>query len=135
MSEEPSAEVVRLHMEQLRSDLGQQMDETVEKARTLLNWRHYVRTYPWTAVAVAAAAGFMIAPRGAKRCRAAWDGESQVGSKGRGTSQSERTAMVEGGLAAVVANTVGSALTRGMANYLAQQVEKWVATRSAKDDS
>ena len=58
----PSAEDIQRQMRQVRYELGEDVDEIVENARILADWKHYVRTYPWVCLGVAAAAGFMIVP-------------------------------------------------------------------------
>jgi hypothetical protein len=63
MSEQGAPDEVRLRMEELRGALGHNLQETVENARTLLDWRYYVKAHPWVCVGAAAAAGFLMVPR------------------------------------------------------------------------
>lgn len=58
----PSAEDIQRQMRQVRRELGEDVDEIVENARILTDWKHYVRTYPWVCLGVAAAAGFILVP-------------------------------------------------------------------------
>jgi hypothetical protein len=57
-----SAAEIQQQMRQVRRELGEDVDEIVENARILADWKHYVRTYPWVCLGVAAAAGFIIVP-------------------------------------------------------------------------
>jgi hypothetical protein len=50
-------------MEELRRDLGRNVEQTVENAREMLDWRHYVSTHPWLCLTAAAVAGFLLVPR------------------------------------------------------------------------
>ena len=50
-------------MEELRRDLGRNVEETVENARVMLDWRHYVASHPWLCMTAAAAVGFLLVPR------------------------------------------------------------------------
>jgi hypothetical protein len=58
----PSAEDIQQQMRQVRYELGEDVDEIARNARILADWKHYVRTYPWVCLGVAAAAGFIIVP-------------------------------------------------------------------------
>jgi hypothetical protein len=133
MNEEPSADILRLRMEQLRSELGQNMEETVENARTLMDWRYHVRMHPWIAVGAAAAAGFLLVPRGNKPCRPDADAMAELARKHHVTLQPERSALVKGGVAAALFSTIAGVVTRGAVNYLSQRVEKWLGTPGSRE--
>ena len=57
------ANVIRHEMANVRGALDENVDELVEGARNLTNWRYYVKAAPWGAVGAAAALGFMIVPK------------------------------------------------------------------------
>jgi hypothetical protein len=63
MFEGAEAEDVRLRMEQVRSDLGRNVEHTVENVRAMFDWRHHVAAHPWLCLTAAAAAGFLLVPR------------------------------------------------------------------------
>jgi hypothetical protein len=63
MFEGAEAEDVRVRMEQVRSDLGRNVEHTVENVRAMFDWRHHVATHPWLCLTAAAAAGFLLVPR------------------------------------------------------------------------
>jgi hypothetical protein len=50
-------------MQNIRRNLAAHAEEAVKNARTKFDWRHYVASHPWTAVAAAAAVGFLLVPR------------------------------------------------------------------------
>lgn len=56
-------ESIRRQMAQIRQRLHQDMKGVVAGAEAASDWRHYVRLYPWAALGVAAAAGFLVVPR------------------------------------------------------------------------
>jgi len=60
-----SAEIDQLQAEmaRIRRDLNGNVDEIVESAKELTDWRLFVRSYPWASVGAAAAAGYLVAPR------------------------------------------------------------------------
>jgi len=54
---------IRRQMALIRLDLHSDVKEVVAGAGEVANWRRYVRSYPWAAVGLAAAAGYLIVPR------------------------------------------------------------------------
>lgn len=56
------ADMIVREMQQVRSDLQDDVQHLVAQARTLTDWRHYVRTYPWACVGAAAAIGYLVIP-------------------------------------------------------------------------
>jgi hypothetical protein len=64
--EEEAREVVE-RMASLRreitSDVEQVTEQVTQSARAMTDWTFYVRKFPWAAVGVAAAAGFLLVPR------------------------------------------------------------------------
>jgi len=50
-------------MDRVRRNLGDEVDEIVESAQTLTDWRYYIKTHPWMCLAGAAAVGYFIVPK------------------------------------------------------------------------
>ncbi len=48
---------------EITSDVEQVTEQVTESARAMTDWTFYVRKFPWAAVGVAAAAGFLLVPR------------------------------------------------------------------------
>lgn len=63
MNDPPLAESVRARMQQLRCDIDEDMEDMAASARSMVDWKHYVKTYPWVCLGVAAALGFLIVPK------------------------------------------------------------------------
>jgi TctA family transporter len=57
-----SGEEIQRQMRQVRRELGEDVQEIVANARTMTDWKHYVRTYPWACLGAAAVAGYLIVP-------------------------------------------------------------------------
>ena len=55
--------IIRQRMEEARCDLDEDVQEIVEGARDMGEWRSYVRMYPWVCVGAALATGYWIVPR------------------------------------------------------------------------
>jgi hypothetical protein len=54
---------IRRQMALIRLHLHNDVQEVVAGAGEVANWRRYVRSYPWAAVGLAVAAGYLIVPR------------------------------------------------------------------------
>jgi len=63
MSEPPRAAAAQIRMQQIRNDIDQGVEEMVENARSMVDWKHYVRTYPWLCLGTAFALGYLIVPK------------------------------------------------------------------------
>jgi hypothetical protein len=50
-------------MSALRRELVHDVEEVAESAKAMTAWTFYVRRFPWAAVGVSAAAGFLLVPR------------------------------------------------------------------------
>lgn len=50
-------------MRAIRRELGQDVEEIVEHAERLMDWRYYVQRHPWASVGVAIALGYFVMPR------------------------------------------------------------------------
>jgi hypothetical protein len=58
-----SVEDIRRSMAQIRQRLHQDMQGVVAGAEAASDWKHYVRLYPFAALGLALAGGFLIVPR------------------------------------------------------------------------
>ncbi len=63
MNDPPPADAVRARMQQIRCEMDQDLEEMVASARDMVDWKHYVKTYPWVCLGAAAALGFLIVPK------------------------------------------------------------------------
>jgi hypothetical protein len=60
---EISASDIQQQMHAIRQGLRPEVDEIVDSAKTLMSWQHYVASYPWASLGVAAAVGYLGVPR------------------------------------------------------------------------
>jgi hypothetical protein len=68
MNDPPSDDTVRARMRGIRREIDQDLEDVSASARNAVDWRHYVKAYPWACLGTAAALGFLVVPR---RCAAA----------------------------------------------------------------
>ena len=58
MNDPPLAESVRARMQQLRCEIDGDMEDMAASVRSMVDWKHYVKTYPWVCLGAAVALGF-----------------------------------------------------------------------------
>lgn len=63
MSDTSQADAIRREMTQIRSDIRENVTEIVGTARSMTDWRYYVRRHPWALLAAGGAVGYLIVPR------------------------------------------------------------------------
>jgi hypothetical protein len=63
MNDLPSDDTVQGRMQGIRCDIDQGLKDVSASARSLVDWKHYVKTYPWVCLGTAAAVGFLIVPQ------------------------------------------------------------------------
>ena len=63
MNDAPLADAVRARMQLIRHEIDQDVEDMVVSARSMVDWKHYVRTYPWVCLGTAAMLGFLVVPR------------------------------------------------------------------------
>lgn len=63
LSNSPATTAIRQRMKEVRQELDEDVQEIVEGARDLRDWRSYVRSYPWVCLGAAVAVGYLIVPR------------------------------------------------------------------------
>jgi len=59
---QPEADRLRQEMRTIRRELGEDVEELVEHAERLMDWRYYWQRYPWACVGAAALLGYFVVP-------------------------------------------------------------------------
>jgi len=60
---ESTAESIRQRMREVRCELGEDVEEFVESARTITDWHYYVERYPLICIGAAFAIGYLVVPK------------------------------------------------------------------------
>ena len=71
MNHRPRSDTVRERMQQLRRDIDEDVEDVSASAHAMVDWKHYVKTYPWVCFGAAVALGFLIVPKRPKATPAA----------------------------------------------------------------
>lgn len=73
-----SEEILR-RMKEIRNDLDEDVQEIVEQARAMQDWRTYMKSHPWVFVGAAVAVGYILVPN--RRVRVETNATVQVPAK------------------------------------------------------
>jgi hypothetical protein len=114
MHSSPETEAIRQRMEEVRCDLDEDVQEIVEGARDMGDWRYYVKAYPWICLGGALVAGYLIVP-------------GALGVLASVTAGSS----AKGGPRARLLSLVGDLAMRSALNYAEQQAGKLFAPQAA----
>ena len=112
MNDPPLDNTVRARMQGIRCDIDQGLEDVSAGARNMVDWKHYVKTYPWVCLGTAAVLGFLIVPkrsRGNNADLAAQTGPAQTGPPVVNSTPGAARGMVDALLATVVSIAVREA--------------------------
>ena len=118
MNDPPPAESVRARMQQLRCEIDGDMEDMSAHARTMLDWKHYVKTHPWVCFGAAVALGFLIVPKRPKATPAVAATVIEPAATGHVVIKSGPT-ITAGVIDAILATVANIAIQRATA-YLGQ---------------
>jgi hypothetical protein len=117
-------------MARIRRDLHQDVQGVVASAEEAIDWRHHVRRYPWAALCLALAAGYLVVPKGKRVIKTVGQraGEALIapGEPVESVSKQDEKRKKAGLFASLVGFLVPVAV-RAAQGYAAQYVESWIA--------
>ena len=83
MNDLPLDDGVRARMQGIRCDIDQGLEDVSASARSMVDWKHYVKTYPWVCLGTAAALGFLIVPKRAPAIHAGLATPAELAKSGQ----------------------------------------------------
>lgn len=113
MSGDSSDDGLVEEMDRVRGELGGGINKLGEQMREMFDWQSYVRSAPLTSVAVAAAAGFLIAPR-----------RSSTRVVVNATPDANLTGSMAGGIVCSIMNVIVATATQAASLYVADLLTK-----------
>lgn len=135
MQNSPETEAIRQRMEEVRRDLDEGVQEIVEGARDMRDWRSYVRTYPWVCVGAAVAVGCLIVPRSHAALRPDAETLAELVTQSRLAATSDLPPKRSKSTRLLA--LVGTLVVREVAAYVGQQARQFLtpqAVESPQDD-
>lgn len=130
LSDSPETLAIRQRMDQVRCDLDEDVQEIVEGARDMGQWRYYLKRYPWVGVGLALAAGYLIVPRRALGMRRDSPALAELASQGRMLATPQLQA--KGSLGGKLLELAADLALKGVSRYVAQQAGHLFAAPSAR---
>ncbi len=135
MTKTDAAEEIQQEMRQVRRELTEDMQEIVDNARVMTDWRHYVKAYPWACVGAAAAVGFWVVP---SKARYVGPDAEAIGEIMKSQMHSIKSSVEKNktkGIAATIMGLAASALLQGGIALGKQQLRKYMHGSSPSIES
>ena len=120
MNDRSADDTVRARMQGMRCDIDQDLEDVSASARSMVDWKHYVKTYPWVCLGTAAALGFLIVPKRSTAINADVAPPTEPAKTGHRVVNSARAAACV--LVDALVATVVSIAVREATAYLGQSV-------------
>ncbi len=127
-----SAERIRSRMESIRGQLDQDVDDVVESAKSMIDWRVYVSEYPWACLGAAVAIGYLVVPRQLEVNRPDADTLLELAKGNKLVVSANPSPQPSRGVAGMLFHVAAKAAVRGALSYLGQQLGKRSAQHGAR---
>jgi len=119
-------------MNQVRREIADDMEDVVESARQMTDWRSYVNRYPLACAGAAALVGFILVPKRVEVVSPDVNTLLRMAKRNKLVVQTNAKAQAKTGLVGTLAGLAGSALVRGAMHLASQQVGKAVSEASQR---
>ena len=131
IDETAKTQAILKRMADVRYDLDEDVQEMVEGARDMGEWRSYVRAYPWWCLGGALALGYLVVPHRNQAAVPAAQNSAPVASQSRpATTISPLIGQTIGMFLAIAGNLT----MRAVITYASQQADKLFAAKAAKKE-
>jgi hypothetical protein len=117
------ASAILQRMEEVRCELDEDVQDIVEDARDLGDWRSYVKRHPWICLGAAFAAGYFVVPPRAPKLPPDVQTASDSANQGSPTRSYLSAA---GDARGMLLSFVGNLVMRQLASFAMQQAEKFL---------
>lgn len=111
-------------MQGIRRDIDRDLVDVSASAHSMVDWKHYVTTYPWVCLGAAAALGFLVVPKRSAAINAEVAAPTEPAKVGRPVATSSPSA-TRGLIDAIVAAAVSVAVRKTIA-YFGPRVETFL---------
>lgn len=123
------AEVICQRMAHVRQHMDHRVDDVVEKAREMVDWRQFVRHYPWLIVGASVTTGYLLVPRKTQALKPETLAVAQM-MEGRPVDAQVKVRSRWRILAPLV-SMAGTAILRTAVTVAAGQATQWLQTQEA----
>ena len=113
---------IRTQMQWLRRSLDDDVDQIVESAREMTDWKNYLRRYPWASLTVAAAVGYLVVPNRIEIMSPDADTLLKLAKKNKLVINANPEPQKRSGIVGALFTLVAATATRGVTSYLGNKV-------------
>ena len=127
MNDLPQDDAVQARMQGIRCDIDQGLEDVSASARSMVDWKYYVKTYPWVCLGTAVALGFLIVPKRDPAIHARLATSAELAKGGQQVIHSAPAA--RGWVDSLIGSLASMALREGTA-YLGRSAGRLLGTTS-----
>ncbi|MGO9110976.1 MAG: hypothetical protein ACLP9L_17275 [Thermoguttaceae bacterium] len=131
MNEPPLDDTVQAQMQGIRCDIDKDLEDVSASARSMVDWKHYVKAYPWVCLGAAAALGFLIVPRRSAAANPDLPAPTEPANTGRPVVTSAPSAAR--GLVDALVGAVAGIAVREVIAYVGQNAERFLGMTGHPD--
>jgi hypothetical protein len=129
------AERIQRRMHDLRGQLDDDVEEVVDSTKEFIDWRTYVRRYPWACVGVAVAIGYLVVPARVELESPDVDTLLELAKKNKLVVDANPSPQKREGFASAVVRSFLQAAGRSALTYLGQKAGELAARESDAADA
>ncbi len=116
-------DTVPARMQRIRCEIDQDLQDVSASARSMVDWKHYVKAHPWVCLGAAAVLGFLIVPKRSRGTSADLPAPTEAAETARPVAAAPTA--VRGMVDALVGAVAGIAVREAIA-YLGQSAGKFL---------
>ena len=135
MKGEVTADEIRQQMAGVRKHLDHDVDEIIDGAGRMTDWRNYVASFPWAALGVVTALGFLVVPRKLEIVSPDAETLQKLARSNRLVVEHKPRSERKPGLVETAFQLTAHTLLRAGITYLGQQAGKYVGRQAADETS
>ncbi|NQV24172.1 MAG: hypothetical protein HQ518_07365 [Rhodopirellula sp.] len=122
-------------MSVIRRDIKDDVDGIVQNAQQLADWKHYVRAFPLSSLAVAAVTGYVAVPRRLEVVSPDADQIAKLARQNRLVVSNSPASEARSGVASTVAKLVASAVLRAAIGYATMKVGSIIGQQAVDEEA
>lgn len=134
MGEHHEAEAILQEMDRIRCSLHSDVEDIVENARVMSDWRYYARTYPWACFGIATAVGYLVIPRRLEIMSPDAKTLAKLAKNNQLVVTQQAEPHKKGGFAGSMFTLLANLAVRGAISYVGQQMGKVAGIQAAEPD-
>lgn len=129
-----AADRIQRRMEDVRGHLDEDVNDVVDSAKELVDWRAYVRKYPWACLGTAVAIGYILVPQRLELNNPDVDTLLELAKRHKLSVTANPTPERRNATVSKVFSLITQAAVRGGLSYLGQKLRKIGSQQTGQTD-